>query len=196
MIKNINPRKLLKKRIHKLSYPGKTAEEICSEINTGLPKVDTNPSHIIIHAGTNNLVTTDSANTCASKIKHLATKAQQIFPQAQVAISSLTIREDVDVSAKLDNVNSQLSSACNEHGFGFIDNNLIDNSCLNGSKLHLNAKGSALLAVQFIKFLRSSKANSGTSTKWNKRQGFQQVSTLRQLGQFLMNLGTAQPRSR
>ena len=36
-----------------------------------------------------------------------------------------------------------------------IDNSVIDASALNGSRLNLNVKGSSLLAVQFIKFLRS-----------------------------------------
>ena len=35
----------------------------------------------------------------------------------------------------------------------YIDNSVIDASALNGSRLHLNAKDSSLLAVQFIKFL-------------------------------------------
>ena len=36
-----------------------------------------------------------------------------------------------------------------------IDNSVFGASALNGSRLHLNAKGSPLLAVQLIKFLRS-----------------------------------------
>ena len=39
-------------------------------------------------------------------------------------------------------------------GFKFIDNKNVDNSCLKGSNLHLNSKGSALLAANFIKFIR------------------------------------------
>ena len=198
IIKNIDPKKLSKKRVHKCSYPGKTTEQISHEI-TNL-KINTSPSHVIIHAGTNNLVTTDSPNSCAIKIEKLATKIQQKFPQAKIAISGLTSREDVDVSTKLDSVNSELRSIAKKHGFYFVDNCIIDSSCLKRSTLHLNPKGSALLAVQFIKFLRSNghhHGSAGTSTKRvNSRRDFQQMSTLQQLGNLLMNLGSIQPQFR
>ena len=49
----------------------------------------------------------------------------------------------------------KLKKLAADNDFFFIDNSVIDRSCLNGSMLHLNEKGSSLLAVQFIKFLRS-----------------------------------------
>lgn len=45
------------------------------------------------------------------------------------------------------------------------DNSVIDASALNGSRLHLIAKGSSLLAVQFIKFLRPGSDNFNQSRK-------------------------------
>ena len=129
----------------------------------------------------------------------LATKVQEMFPQAKMAVSGLNSREDVDVSTKLENVNSELRSITKKHGFYYyIDNSVIYSFCLNGSKLHLNTSGSALLAVQFIKFLRFNKEHNGTTPtrRNNSRRDFHQMSTLCQLGQFLMNLGTVQTRSR
>ena len=46
-----------------------------------------------------------------------------------------------------------------------IDNSVIGASALNGSRLHLNAKGSSLLAVQFINFLRSGSDEFNQSRK-------------------------------
>ena len=37
----------------------------------------------------------------------------------------------------------------------FIDNSNIDGSCLNRGKLHLNRKGTAVLAKKFCRFVRA-----------------------------------------
>ncbi len=55
IIKNINPKKISKKQVLKRTFPGKNAEDIKSEIKSIL--TGSTPSHIIIHAGTNNLPT-------------------------------------------------------------------------------------------------------------------------------------------
>ncbi|CAB4001381.1 Hypothetical predicted protein, partial [Paramuricea clavata] len=55
MIKNINPRKLSRKRVNKFTFPGKRAEEIASEVKNN--NVQLHPTHVIIRAGTNNLPT-------------------------------------------------------------------------------------------------------------------------------------------
>jgi hypothetical protein len=46
---------------------------------------------------------------------------------------------------------------CVTNNYSFIHHDNIDESCLNNSKLHLNAKGSALLVVDFINFLHERK---------------------------------------
>ena len=64
------------------------------------------------------------------------------------------MREDIDVTSKIKELNELLKDLCLKEGYTYIENVNIDATCLNGSKLHLNSKGSALLAVHFIKFLR------------------------------------------
>ena len=61
-------------------------------------------------------------------------------------------------------VNEGLKRLCNDSGYVFIDNSSIDESGLNNSKFHLNAKGSAFLASRFIKFLNPDK-------QYNKQSG-------------------------
>ncbi len=151
IIKGINPRKISKRQIIKRTFPGKTAEEIKPEINT-IPS-ETAPSHVIIHAGTNNLPT-NSVRETVKHIEELANCVKQRFPSSQIGLSSITIRNDIDLSTKVMDVNKKIEEFCNNMGFEFIDNQNIDNSCLNGSNLHLNSKGSAYLAVNFIKFIR------------------------------------------
>ena len=66
----------------------------------------------------------------------------------------------------------------------YIDNSVINASALNGRRLHLNAKGSSLLAVQIIKFLRSG------SDKFNQsRKGFRSPA-IQRLGKLLMGKET------
>ena len=51
MIENINPRKLSRRKVIKCTFPGNSAEEIISEVK----KIKSDPTYIILHAGTNNL---------------------------------------------------------------------------------------------------------------------------------------------
>ncbi len=102
-------------------------------------------SYVIIYAGTNNLPS-ESVDSCVRKIQKLALKTRRKFQNAKIGISSIIHRDDINVSANLSAVNGKLKEMANNDDFVFIDNSRIDGTCLNGSKLHLNAKGSAYLA--------------------------------------------------
>ncbi len=112
------------------------------------------PSHVIIHVGTNNLPT-DSAEVTARKVEQLAEKVKNKFPLAKVAISSIIVRDNKDVKEKLKTTNEYLGQVCSKQNFSFINNSNIDYTALNNSNLHLNSKGTAYLAVNFIKFIRN-----------------------------------------
>jgi sialic acid synthase SpsE len=62
--------------VHKFTYRGKTCEQISEAIDN--TQTNINPSHVIIHCGTNNLPI-DSAEVCATKIINLATKVKINF---------------------------------------------------------------------------------------------------------------------
>ena len=94
-------------------------------------------------------------NECTTKIEKLAKKANSKFPNAKIRLSVITLREDVDVNDKINQTN--VRKLCTEQGYSFIDNCNIDSSGLNNSKLHLNAKGTSYLAVNFIKVIRHKK---------------------------------------
>ena len=81
MKKNTIPRKISKRQIIKRTFPGKTTEEIKSENNTISP--ETAPSHIIIHAETNNLPT-NSLRETVNHMEELANCVKQRFPSAQI----------------------------------------------------------------------------------------------------------------
>ncbi len=184
MIKDINPHKLSKSSVRKLTYPGKRAEEIANEFQSA--HVHSPPTEVIIHAGTNNIIT-DSSKECFDNIQLLSSRIKSTFKEARIAISSLITREDIDVALKTQETNELLKDLCLKEGYTYIENGNIDATCLNGSKLHLNAKGSALLAVHFIKFLR------GTSSR-SSAGGF--PKELRQLGELLMKIMPQTPKKR
>ncbi|CAB4002023.1 Hypothetical predicted protein, partial [Paramuricea clavata] len=116
MIKDINPHKLSKSSVRKLTYP-----------------------EVIIHAGTNNIIT-DSSKECFDNIQLLSSRIKSTFKEARIAISSLITREDIDVTLKTQKTNELLKDLCSKEGYTYIENGNIDATCLNGSKLHLNAK--------------------------------------------------------
>ena len=83
-------------------YPGKTSDQICHEIES--IHIGVEPEHVIIHSGTNNLPS-DSVESCVSKTENLALKIENKFQTSKIGISSLTHREDINVSTKLSEVN-------------------------------------------------------------------------------------------
>ena len=151
IIKHIDPKKISRKKTIKRTFPGKTAEQIKSEVES--MEVEVLPSHIIVHAGTNDLSVQPSHN-CVKNIENLALCIKKKFTDSRIAISSITVRNDLDLSKQISTANEELQKMCSKNGFDFIKNNNIDATCLNGGLLHLNSKGSAFLATNFIKFLR------------------------------------------
>ena len=75
IIKHIDPKKLSKNKMYKYTYPGDTAESISTKVCALKPQIA--PSHVIIHAGTNN-VPTDTADDCAQKVVNLAVMLKSV----------------------------------------------------------------------------------------------------------------------
>ena len=73
----------------------------------------------------------------------------------KIAFSSIINREDEDFKDKIHDVNNKLKNYCNSAGMDFNDNSNIVGSCLSRGKLHLNRKGTAALAKNFCRFVRS-----------------------------------------
>jgi hypothetical protein len=142
-------------------------------------KVDSPPSHIIVHAGTND-IPVDLDNNCIKNIWSLASSIKERFPGSKIGISSIPVRHDADLTDRISTVNKQLQELiCVKNGFDFINNSNVDNTCLNGSQLHLNAKGSAFLATNFIKFLRGSNANVKSSYRSRRNENFRRTRPAR-----------------
>ncbi|CAB3980029.1 Hypothetical predicted protein [Paramuricea clavata] len=95
IVKNINPKKISKKKVIKRTFPGKNAEEIKHEIKS-IPTNST-PSHVIIHVGTNNLPI-NTADECVKNIEDLAHSGKARFPGSRIALSSIIGWHDIDIT--------------------------------------------------------------------------------------------------
>ena len=84
-------------------------------------------------------------------------------------------------------MNEELKKLSLKNNFAYVDISTIDKTCLNGSKLHLNGKGSSLLAVRFIKFLRP-QSNRNKQDHIDGRDF--QMALFKQLGEMLTAIGT------
>ena len=88
-------------------------------------------------------------------------------------LSSIVYREDINVDAKRIEVNEKAKLIAEDSNNTYIDNAVIDASALNGSRLHLN--GSSLLAMQFMKFLRSGIGKYNHTSKGFQSSPIQQL---------------------
>ena len=116
-----------------------------------LPTLNTNPNHVIIHAGTNDLSSNKTASEIADDVIELAVLSSKQVKDT-IAISSLVIRDD-KWSKKAKDVNKCLVSLCSQRNIGFLNNDNINKVHLNNSKIHLNKSGVKLLSKNFLQFI-------------------------------------------
>ena len=97
---------------------------------------------IIIHTGTNDIQ--NKVNTLQKVRKVITTiKEIDVNNEVQIAFSGVIHRDDQDFEEEIKEINRKLENLCKGKGIKFINNNNIDGSCLNRSKLHLNKSGTA-----------------------------------------------------
>ena len=73
--------------------------------------------------------------------------------EVKIGFSSVINRCDRNLEKKIVDLNLKLKWYCEGNQFLFIDNDNIDKSCLNNSKLHLNQKGTSILCQSIRKSL-------------------------------------------
>ena len=178
IVKHIIPAKLSKKKVHKFTYPGKTASEINNKLNTIEPNLT--PSHVVVHAGTNN-IPSQSVDEFINDIEELIVGVKEKFPNSKIGISSITTRQDIDSTSKVNEFNDKIKAISQKHSVKFIDKSSLDETSLNSSK-HLNSKGTAILATHFINFIKGGKPSSQLRNR--SRRDFQ-TGTINQLEELL-----------
>ena len=111
-----------------------------------------NPDHIILHAGTNDLRTENTASQIAKATIDLATSLKN--DDNTVTVSGIVPRLD-DLDNKANEVNRRLVLMCMERNISFLshDESIDPSKHLNESKLHLNNSGIKTFAENFSRFL-------------------------------------------
>ena len=113
---------------------------------------DINPDHIILHAGTNNLRTENTASQIAKTTIDLATSLKN--NDNFVTVSGIVPRLD-DLNNKANEVNRRPVLMCKERNVSFLshEESIDPSKHLNESKLHLNRNGIKISAENFSRFL-------------------------------------------
>ena len=111
--------------------PGCSTEDMADCIK---PIARKKPDTISLHVGTNDL--TKGVNTMKN-VRGINTFLITI----QTGFSSILHRSDKDFSKEISELNVKLKKYCLGREFIYIDNDSVNESCLNNSKLHLNKKG-------------------------------------------------------
>ena len=113
-----------------------------------------NPDHIILHAGTNDLATNVPTDKVAESTVELAMSLKS--DSTSVAISNITVRTDKHKN-KVRQTNKHLKTLCMERNIELINHDsTITEKHLNGSRLHLNKRGAAILQNNFAEAISNS----------------------------------------
>ena len=112
------------------------------------PTIRESPDQIIVHVGTNDLASNKRLEQIADSIIGVATSLKS--DTCDVLVSSITVRNDQH-RKKVAEVNIVLKELCKEKKLYYINHEKkITVKHLNGSKLHLNKKGTSILLNTFI----------------------------------------------
>ena len=147
MIGGIEERKLKKYRAKVRTNPGACVDDIYDYI---APLLKKKPAHIILHIGTNDS-TFKSAREIYDEIINLKTHINQVLPNTVVHLSCPTLRVDDGAANR---ILQELDSKLKRDG-RCVTNDNIDGLCLSKKGLHLNRKGTAQLATNYIKLMQS-----------------------------------------
>ena len=120
-----------------MKHPECSTEDVIGYIK---PIARKKPDNILLHVGTNDLAkginTMKNIRKCVEAIREL-----DISENIQIGFSSILNRSDKDFSKEIRELNVKLKKCCLDRGFIYVDNDNINESCLNNSKLHLSQKG-------------------------------------------------------
>ena len=146
IIKHANGREVCRNDSVKIRcHPGTTTDDIIDYVR---PTARKKPDMIIIHTGTNDIQ--NKVNTLQKVRKVITTiKENDVNNKIQIAFSSVIHRDDQDFEEEIKEINRKLENVCK-----FTNDNNVDGSCLNRSKIHLNKSGTAQLVRDFSQALK------------------------------------------
>ena len=130
-------------------------EQYCTDIEDYLkPVVRKEPQNIILHVGTNDLNKSASPDQIAQGIINLGIQINQDSPQTSITISEILPRTDKsNLLIKASQVNDIVKKYCDQNKWGYINHKAINATCLNSKGLHLNKKGTAIIAKSISSYI-------------------------------------------
>ena len=148
MLKDVKGWMIARSKIVKVHvFPGADTTDMESYL---VPLINKEPDHMILHVGTNNLAV-NNAKDVADKITNLAAVVRQ--KGITCSVSEIITRND-ELWRKVKDVHRILRESLPEH-IKLISNDNIKVGHLNRSGLHLNARGTGVLAYNLIQFMKS-----------------------------------------
>ena len=120
-----------------LTHPGSTTAVMVDYIK---PIARRKPDENRIHTGTNDV--TNDVNTL-KYVRKLVTVIREtdVDKEIKIGFSSVICRTDKNLEQERMEINTKLKKYCEGEGLIFVENNSINESGLNNSKLHLNKMG-------------------------------------------------------
>ena len=132
-------------------HPGTTTEDIVDFIK---PVIRKKPDAVIIHAGNNDL--TNDTNTM-KQVRKITKIIQEMEDSGKIGIdfSGIIQREDRNSKDQIKETKDKLKRYCEGNGFVYVDNDNINEKCLNKSLLHSNKAGNKLLSKNLLDCLKN-----------------------------------------
>lgn len=152
IVKNIQGWRLSDSNNHVVvkSFSGSTISDMEDYLK---PIIRREPSKIILHVGTND-INHLTAQQIAKGVANLGTQISQDSPRTKVALSGILPRTDKPgLSSKIKATNDMIKSFCQHNKWDFLDHKSIDPSCLNARGLHLNRKGTTVVAKNITDYI-------------------------------------------
>ena len=133
------------------SFSGATIEDMEDYLK---PVIRKEPESIVLHIGTNDLNKL-SPKQVADSITNLSIQINEESPNTTiVTISSILLRTDKpNLATKATEANKLLTATCSKNKWKFVNHQSINQSCLNSRGLHLNRKGSSIVADNLRKLI-------------------------------------------
>ena len=155
IVKDLQPHKMKRRlgRNEKLFVKSFSGANVADMVDYARPTVRKESDLIVLHAGTNDLRSSKTPENIASDIMKLALEIKSA--NNEVILSSILFRDDnPELNEKGNATNTILKSECQFYNILFIDNSNIQKQHLNGSKLHLNYKGTVALAANLLDYVK------------------------------------------
>jgi hypothetical protein len=137
------------KQATRVSFPGATASKLCHYTK---PTIEEElPDTVLINIGTNNITKTQqSENEIVDEIMEIVKQCRKMGVN-NILVAGLTVRKRFE--KKIDAINKLLKHNATFFKFKYIDNSNIRNHHLNNDGLHLQIKGTIILARNFLNAL-------------------------------------------